>query len=270
MKKQCGSLLVVAVLLVAVGATTAFAQSALGEFGIREADLKSRIVSALINGSIPIYPDRVKFKAASQSARAAFVREAFSVIKAHTESEAFQAEYAKQRAAAKPSAPASVSPDELYARLLEEAQNQLAELREAMANMPPDMQKQMAAAVKTLEEEYAKQTNDPQTVAMVKQMIAMQAEQKQQSYTEELDRHEERHPANPEALIVKRLRGFLELTNDIPHNAELMPGDRGVTKFVDPQFEAKSALWKRCYRAGKEPVEAARALAMEWLKQLEK
>ena len=29
-------------------------------------------------------------------------------------------------------------------------------------------------------------------------------------------------------------------------------------KFADPKLEAKTSLWKMCYRAGKEPVEAAR------------
>jgi len=41
-----------------------------------------------------------------------------------------------------------------------------------------------------------------------------------------------------------------------------------MMKFADPSFEAKSRFWKLCYRAGKEPVETARALAQEWLRQL--
>jgi len=42
------------------------------------------------------------------------------------------------------------------------------------------------------------------------------------------------------------------------------------TCFADPTHEKKPQEWKRCYRAGKQPVEAARALARNWLREIEK
>ena len=266
---QCRALLAVAAILLAVGTTAGFAQSTLGEFGISEADLKSRTVSALLSGAVPIYPNRDAFKSASQSLRAAFVRSVFSVVKNYAESAAFQAEYAERRAEAKPSVPAAVLPDELYAEYLAKSQQDFANMKAEMAKMPPDIQKQMESMVKQLEEDHAKLANDPQMVSMMKQSFAMQAENKQQAYNEALDQYEKRYPADPKVLIASRLRGFLELSDDIPYNAELVPGDGGKMKFADSQFEANSQQWKMCYRAGKEPVEAARALAMEWLEQLE-
>ncbi len=40
--------------------------------------------------------------------------------------------------------------------------------------------------------------------------------------------------------------------------------------FADPNYEKKSLEWKYCYRAGKQPVETARAFATSWLADLEK
>ena len=268
--RQCIIILAFAIALVAVGTTPSLAQSPLRDFGGNEAELKSNIVNALVRGDVSIYPYRDAFKAASPSERAAFVRSVFAMVKAYTESEAFQTEYAKQRASAKPSAPpVSVSPDEQYAKFLAEAQKGLTDMKEQVAQMPPDIQTQMESTVKAMEEFYAQYENNPDIVAMIKQGFAEQAEYAQQAYNEKLGQYEKRYPDDPEVLIVKRLREFLELTNDIPYNAKLESGDNRIMRFADPSLEAKSLYWKLCFRAGKEPVETARELAKEWLKQLE-
>jgi len=267
--RQRIALVAVAVIWLAVGTAPILAQSPLSEFGFREADVESRIVSALMDGSIPIRPENRKaFHAASQSARAACVRSAFPIIKAYTESAAFQTEYAERRAAAKPAAPAPPNPQETeylkeqqksLAASLKMYEKSMADMKSQMAKMPPHVQQQMESAVKRYEE----------------QCVAMQAQyeaggHEQQAYKLALSKYEELYPADPKMMIANRLRAFLELTNDIPYNAELVPVAGGNVKFADPQLEAKSPHWKKCYRAGKEPVEAARELAMEWLKQLEK
>ena len=265
-------LLAFTIALVAVGTIPGLAKSPLSDFGADDADLSSNTVNGLIYGHnhVSTGPYRQAFKAASQSERAAFVRKVFSVVKAYTESEAFQTEYAKQRVSAKPSAPSvSASPDEQYAKLMAETQKKLADMKAQVAQMPPDMQKQMEPIVEAVEKNYTQQLNNPEMVAIMKQSLAEQSEHKQQAYNEKLSQYEKRYPADPKVLIASRLRGFLELTNDIPDNAKLKPEDNGVMKFADPSLEARSSFWKQCYRAGKEPVETARELAREWLKQLE-
>ncbi|MGZ4787862.1 MAG: hypothetical protein ACXVZX_05035 [Terriglobales bacterium] len=269
--RQRRTLLAICAVLIAVGTATLLAQSTLADFGIREADLKSYLVGAVVNGNIPVYPNRKTFTAASPSLRSAFVRNALAVIKTYTESAAFQAEYAKQRASAKPTTLVSKgTPDEQYAKQLADQQKSLAEMKANVAKMSSDMQKQMAPVVKQMEETFAKQAKDPQMVAMMKQGYAMQAQGNQQSCQQELARYEERYPADPKVLIARRLHQFLDLTKDIPYNAKLVPGYGGKMKFGDPQLEAKPSEWKLCYRAGKEPVDAARAFAADWLKQLGK
>lgn len=43
----------------------------------------------------------------------------------------------------------------------------------------------------------------------------------------------------------------------------------GAMRFADASYERKPPEWKRCYRAGKEAVDAARSAATAWLKEVE-
>lgn len=264
-------LFAVSAVFIAVGTATLIAQSTLANFGIHENDIKARTVSAVVYGNVPLYPDRKAFNAANPSVRAGFVRNALAVVKAYTETAAFQADYAKQRASAKPASPSTKgTPDEQYAKQLADQQKSLAEMKANVAKMTPDMQKQMAPVVKQMEEMIAKQSKDPQMAAMMKQGYTMQAQGDQQSYQQALVKYDERYPADPRVLIAKRLHQFLDVSQDIPWNAKLVPAGGGKMRFDDPQLESKSAEWKICFRAGKDAVDAARSFSMEWLKQMGK
>ena len=269
--RQHKTVVAVCALLIAVGTATLLAQSGLADFGIHEADLKSHAVSSLVNGYVSVYPSRKTFSAANGSTRAAFVKNALMVVKAYTESAAFQADYAKQRASAKPQPPATKgSPDDQYAKQLADQQKSLAEMKANVAKMSPDMQKQMAPVIKQMEEQFAKQAKDPQMAAMMKQGYTMQAQGSQREYQQELAKYDERYPADPKVLIAKRLHQFLDLTSNMPWSAKLVPAGGGQMRFADPQLEAKSSEWKMCFRAGKDAVDAARSFATEWLRQMGK
>ena len=55
-------------------------------------------------------------------------------------------------------------------------------------------------------------------------------------------------------------------TDGDPHSPHV--GHGSGLQFANPEYEKKSGQWKLCYRAGKEPVEAARAFAKEWLGEM--
>ncbi len=246
-----------------------FAQNSLSDFGLSETQLKSQLAGAFIHGNIPVYPSRKAFHAASPTVRAAFVKNALTVVKAYSESAAFQADYAKQRADAKPSPAASKgTPDEQLAKYFADQRQGVANMKKSLAQMPPDMQKQMSETVKQMEASIDKQQKDPQMASMLKQQFAMSAVGDQKTYQQQLTAYEQKYPVDPRVLIAKRLREFLDLTKDIRFDAKLTPAGGGTMRFADPQYEAKSDQWKLCYRAGKEPVEAARAFAQEWLNQI--
>lgn len=75
--------------------------------------------------------------------------------------------------------------------------------------------------------------------------------------------NEKKYPSDPAELVKKRLTDFLVISATVDFDAEVNGG-----RFVNPEYEKKSAEWKMCYRAGKEVVEAARVEAQKWLDEL--
>lgn len=253
----------------AAGAVLVVAQSKLADFGLSTDRLKPGIVDSLTNGYLPGYPSAKAYKAASTAARVAFVKDGLSWFKAYTESAGFQAEYQKRRGDAKPADKADKgTPDAQYSAALAAQQKQLADMKKAVAAMSPDMQKQMQPVIAQLQESIDKQAKDPQMAAIMKQSYAAQAAGDVEQHKKDVAEYEKRWPADPKVLIAKRLRQFLDETNGMDWNAKLEPMNGGKMRFADASLEGKPDQWKLYFRAGKEPVEAARAFATEWLRQL--
>jgi len=258
--------------LVALGAgvATVVAQSSLADFGLKENELKQRIVNSLEYGTVPVYPDKKLFKAAPPAVQAASVKNALGWVKTYSESAAFKADYAKQRESAKPAPPQSKgTPDEQFAKFLAEQRQGVENMKKSVAKMSPDMQKQMEGTVRQMEatvEQYAK---DPQMAAMLKQGYERESISEQKNYQDRLAKYEKTFPPDSRVLIAARLHQFLDLSQNIPFDAKLVPSGPGKMKFADPQYEAKSDQWKLCYRAGRESVQAARAFATQWLHPIE-
>jgi len=256
--------------MLGAGVSIVLAQNSLADFGLKENELKQRIVASLANDNIPAYPDRKLFKAASPPVQAAFVKNTLSWVKAYSESAAFKADYDKQRESAKPSLPKSKgTADEQFAKYLVEQRQSLETMKQNVAKMSPDMQKQMESTVKQMEAMVERSAKDPQMAAIMKQGFEKANISEQKDYQDRLATWEKKYPADSRLLIAARLRQFLELSQNIAYDAKLAPGSGGKMKFADPQYEAKSSQWKLCYRAGREPVEAARAFAVGWLRQIE-
>lgn len=268
-RKASSNLLVVAV--ITAGTAVLVAQANFSDFGINEQQLKSRVVSALVRGNIPFYPNRKAYHAASTALQAQFVTNCVAWLKWYTESPAFLADYNRERAAAKPAPPESKgSADDQYAAYLANQRKQLEEMKKNVAAMSPDMQKQMAPAIKQMEASVEQMAKDPQMASMMKQGLAGQDAQGKKNYDDQLSRYNANYPADPKVLIANRLRQFLELSKDVNFNAKLVPIGGGRMDFADLQYRQKSADWKLCYRAGEPAVQAARNFAAEWLKQLPK
>ena len=251
-----------------IGAAMLIAQSSLADFGITDTRLKSSLANAFVYNSLPVYPSRKAYAAASPAARVAFVKSALGVVKTYAESAAFKTDYEKLRAQAKPGPSESKgTPDEQWAKFLADQQKSLVEMKANVAKMSPDMQKQMQPTIQQMQASMEKTSKDPQMMAIMKQSYAAEGENSKKDYQRSLAEYETKYPADPIVLIAKRLREFLEMSNGIPFDAKLV-GANGHMRFADPKLESKPDQWKLCFRAGKEPVEAARAFASEWLKTL--
>jgi hypothetical protein len=226
--------------------------------------------TTLANGNISIYPDRKLFKAASPAARAAFVKNALGWVKAYTESPDFKTDYDKRREAAKPATPQSKgTADEQFTKYLAEQRQNLDVTKKNVAKMSLEQQKQMEGSIRQMEASVERIAKDPQMAAIMKQSYEQQMAFNQKTYQERLVAYEKQFPPDPRVLIATRLRQFLDLSKDIAFDAKLVPNGAGKMQFADQQYQNKPGYWKLCYRAGKEPVAAARAFATEWLHQIE-
>ena len=78
---------------------------------------------------------------------------------------------------------------------------------------------------------------------------------------------EKKYPADPTALIKKRLQEYLQLAATVDFNAALtIPDKYKIKKFTNPVYEKKSNKWKAIFRAGKEVNDVLTAFVKEWLK----
>ncbi|MBI5583308.1 MAG: hypothetical protein HY892_05765 [Deltaproteobacteria bacterium] len=252
------------------GAGVILAQGRLADFGLNEAGVKQGVIRSLIDGTLQTYPDRRMYKAATPAARTALVKNALSLVKAYCESPAFKVDYDKQREAARPQPPKpqGTVPEQL-AKNFADQRAAVENMKKNMAKMTPEMQKQMAPTIRQMEDNITRMEKDPRTTAMLRQGLEQTLASEQKTYQERLVVFEKRFPADPRPLIAGRLHQFLDETRDFPFEAKLVPGKGGKFRFADSQLEAKPFQWKLCYRAGREPVEAARTFAMEWLRQIE-
>jgi hypothetical protein len=105
--------------------------------------------------------------------------------------------------------------------------------------------------------------------AMLKQSFQQSDSSEQRDFQDRLAKYDKKVPADSRVLVAARLHEFLESSQDNAFDAKLVPGPGGKMKFADPRYDAKSSQWKLCYRAGREPVQAAREFATQWLRQLE-
>jgi hypothetical protein len=243
----------------------AWAQGALGPLGVNEPAARGGLVNALARGDVPVYMAAKAFRAALPATRAAFVKTAISWARTYSESASFKADYDKQRAADVPTPPRfKGSVDEELAAQRAERLKGVEDARKNLATLPANLRPQMATMVKQMEEQNAKIDHDAQMQAMLRQGIETQRANDTKAYEQSVQQHDARFPADPRALIARRLREFLDLSKDVDFGAKLVPAG-SKQRFADVRYEEKPDQWKLCYRAGRDAVTAAREAAQTWL-----
>ncbi len=238
-------------------------------FGVKNSEVSARLAGAFIENHLPVYPSARSYHAASTSAQVAFVKAFLATVKAGTQTNTFRADYAKRRASAKPQPPKdNGSADDQVSAQQARQRKQIEDTKKQIASMPANMQPQMLAMIQKMEDDMKKQDADSRYQSMLKQGAELQGQEDQKRYERDSADWQIRFPENPDELIAKRLKEFLALSAEIDFGAQLTASGKGVSRFADAQYEKKSSEWKLCFRAGREPVAAARAFAQEWLKQL--
>ncbi|MFI4980310.1 MAG: hypothetical protein ACHQIO_08170 [Nevskiales bacterium] len=250
----------------------------ISDAGLKDKDVKQAVVESFANGYVYI-PGSLRTLA--PEARAAFVRAAGQLAIAYGKSEAFRQDYAAWWDEHKPklelispqdmqqqndSAKASFSREETERKgVVAQFEAQRAAFRKAgMSDAQIDGMIAQAKQGEQQIEQMRKQGQLPsEPQLMSEQERQQQNTQRQQEYQQRLAKFQAEHPADPREAIRHALNEFLALSASVDFNAKVVNG-----RFVDPAYQGKDDQWKRCFRAGKPAVDAARDVAQGWLQQV--
>lgn len=254
----------VGVVLCVLSLSAVGAGDVLSELKISKKDAATEAIQSFAGGSVNTYRVRSVFKNASPAVRAALVEQTLLWTKAYVNSPQFAKDYAAYREQAKPQPPdeSETTIDEELAKRRKEREDQLAEAKANIKEMPAEYRKAAEEGYKA-GVEALKALDTPEFRKMEREGLEMERKQQQENYAQDLERWEEEYPADPKVLVKQRLEEFLDATEDVDFDAEL-----NGRRFKSAAYERKPSEWKLAYRAGKEPVEKARAFAEGWLKEM--
>lgn len=242
----------------------------LTQFNTTEDDAKSTLLYN-ITGSSYYIPNIKVLKNMALGERTEMVNTIGSQVKEYVKSKEFLTKYNEYREGRKPTEPEKPK----YSAQLKEEQRQnltnaLKETETNMKNMSGD-QKKMFEDIITMYKQQLKDLDDPNNSMYTPQMdeyIKQGYDMQMENYKNDISEWETMYPINnPTPLVKKWLNDFLEKSKDIDFNASLKKANNRDV-FVNSEYERKSLQWKLFYRAGKEPVEAARKFASAWLNEL--
>ena len=263
----------------AICVTALMAQDALATLGVRPDQARAALIEALGTGRLDdAGAKRAFLTAPTAEARAALVSGALAWAKEYAESPEFAKRYATARAQAEPRLAMGRrwSAEEELSRRQALIEQRIAAERKRLEDPPPPRQtpeQQQARRtrseerIRSMEAERARY-DDPAARAELRK--ALDAED--QRHQEEHAKWEEDYPSDFRAAIAGRLREFIAVSATVDFDAKLVPckdSSRHLSCFADATYEEKPAAWKRCYRAGRRPVETARAFAASWLRELD-
>lgn len=184
--------------------------------------------------------------------------------KAYAASQAFRDRYAAWRKEEL----GGVDAPRTAVQMKEELNTAQAEQREALKQMEaqiPTMPKEMQAQMR---ETLAQMKRDMTSMPRISDAdLEASAAQEAQRSKAETARREAAVPADPKVKLREALKGFLAATDGVDYGAAIQV-QNGRRVFANRALEAKPGPWKMAFRAGKEPAEAARAFARNWLAEL--
>ena len=237
------------------------------DMGTQESEAKNESVRAIVTGSIPWVGAQV-FKKAPPAMRTAMVQKAVAWAKLYLQSPAFKSSYDMARSNLKPEAPKATGTwAEQLKKQREEFDKSAAEMRKNAAGQSKEIRDMIENTIKQMQTQLDAQAKDPEMMKTMDNAMAQSRVAAQEKYKQDMARFDQEHPASAQMAIAQRLHHFLDVANSVDFNAKLVQSG-STMKFANPAYEQKPTEWKLCFRAGREPVEAAKALATAWLKEI--
>jgi hypothetical protein len=118
------------------------------------------------------------------------------------------------------------------------------------------------------EQAYQEHRNDYKPEAPGTEGSAEDIASAREYYNEQLAEWKQNYSATGREMVKRRLREFLQESANVDFNAKLVRRDNKM-RFANEQYEDETSdEWKFCYRAGRLPVEKARAFAKTWLAEM--
>ena len=223
------------------------------------------ISNGLHNPGLPA----ASFKLLPPPARAQMATAGIAWLKSYTRSAEFKAQYDALRQTHKPRPPAfDGTPEEELRRADEEQKQQAEESRRAIAGLPEEQRRALEQALATSAAALEKMNTPEQRKLRLDEIRAARAERTGE-YTDALASWQRAYPDDPSLPVARRLREFLAVSAEVDFDAALTSTEDGRARFANPAYEAKSAPWKLCFRAGREATTAARAAVTEWVREIE-
>ena len=267
----CVSLVAGAVLALAAGSpftAPIVAQGVLAQLGLTQAsarsflfeEMKSEPAAANRRKGIFLAGHRAFYKL-PPAARGPAATALFAWAKAHVSSPAFKTAYAQFRKEAGPGDERPGPSAEAQAAEMKKNQEMVRKMAESL---PPAQRDKMLAMIKE-QEAQAAETLAQMAKAAEAQQAALKAEAQARAKEFEV-----KFPADPNRIVARRLRAFLDETADADFAApiiRLTDGPDGM-EFISPAHQTKSVTWQLAVLAGPEATMAARAAAEAWLKEV--
>jgi uncharacterized protein YdiU (UPF0061 family) len=239
----------------------------LQQLGLTEAQANERINSGILSSSLNFYGIK-NIKNMALNDKMALVNNGFAYAREYVNSAAFQEEYKTLRENNAPKKAAFQTPEELHTQLIAQSQEIVQKMEKSYQESSEEMKPVFKEALEDARQAL-KETEDPENAYMViyAENYEMMLDQAEQAYQNEMVSWKSQYPANYLLFVKGRLEEFLNETQDIDFNAQLTEVNR-VKKFANPAYEQKSKIWKMGFRAGKEPLAAARASAEQWIEEI--
>ncbi len=246
----------------AIGANDVFQQ-----MKFPKGEAPGEAVNAFIYGHVNYHRVKDVFKAAPPATRAAMTEQVLVWTKAYVSSPQFASAYAKFRAESKPEGEASsASVDQELAQRRAERKAELERMKKEIAAMPAEYRKMAEEGYKAAVE-ASKEYDTPEYRKMEREALIAERAGDASDNQERVAQWERNWPADPRALVKRRLTEFLSATANVDYGAQLV-AKGGKKRFANAAYEGKPDTWKLAYRAGKEPTDKARAFAQAWLAEL--
>ena len=248
-------------------------QSTAGPLGVADATARQLLVGAVLSsdgnaGELVPTVARAYAKIPA-AARGPATTAAFAWATSYVSSPAFAAAYAKQREGQRPQGVANVpSVDDQLKKMMDEQAATMVEARKMAESLP---EKDRAAFLANLKEQEA-QSKSPERLKILRTALEAERSGNASGSATAFAEWEATYPANPNAFVREHLQRFLKVTANVDYSlaAFFVRGPGGeVLGFLSPGYTGIPWQHVHAIVAGKEALDAGRAAAAAWLKELE-